>query len=210
MAGKAPYLHPSQRNLASDGPSNHKNEYHVGVLQGNWVEDRTVFGAQEQPPKFDAKTVAQESFQRPDKRVSHRRDPIPQGEAERQLLFGHGSDFHQTNYTTLNELTYTDLSSGQETVKTGVAFMVTGDSRRNVTAQKKKEVWADETNPERDHYVTQANATLDATATYVKEHKPPAAQCQKKHIVTGQVSASWKKADLRGPFEYKNTPLHRR
>eukprot|EP01062_Namystynia_karyoxenos_P005235 TRINITY_DN1184_c0_g1_i1.p1 TRINITY_DN1184_c0_g1~~TRINITY_DN1184_c0_g1_i1.p1 ORF type:complete len:238 (+),score=83.87 TRINITY_DN1184_c0_g1_i1:85-714(+) len=207
---RAPYLHPSQRNLATDGPSSHKNSYHVGVLQGNWVEDRAAIGVQETRQRFDAETIKQAAFKRPPKGVSYCRQPIPQGETQRQLMFGHGSDFHQTNYTSLNELTFTDLSAGDGAVRTGVAFYVTGDSRRNSMAQRKKAQWEEETNPEQVHFLTQNNVTHDATALHIHEHKPPAAQCQRKHPITRQLNAGWLRANLRGTFELKTTPLQKR
>eukprot|EP00756_Hemistasia_phaeocysticola_P020333 Hpha_TRINITY_DN15713_c1_g3::TRINITY_DN15713_c1_g3_i1::g.40963::m.40963 len=207
---KAPYLHPSQRNLASSGPSSHKNEYHVGVLQGNWVEDRASFGAHQEPPKFDAKSLAQASFVRPTQQQLQKRQPIPQGETERALLFGHGNDFHQTNYTTLQELAYTDLSTGDPAVKTNAAFMATGDSRRTVLAAKKKDQWVEDNNPDKNHYATQHSTTHGATAEFIAEHQPPAAQCQRKHPITAAHNTLAARTGLRSPFEYKNTPLHKR
>jgi len=205
MAG-APYLHPSQRHAS---PSSHKNEYHVGVLHGNWVEDRAAFGAHQAPPKFEAKSLAQDSFQRAPPGAT-KRTPIPQGETDRSLLFGHGTDFHQTNYSTLNELSYTDLSTGEPVVKTNAAVMAHGDSRRSVLAAKKREQWAEDNNPDKNHYATQQANTHGATADFIAEHKPPAAQCLRKHPLTAGHNDVAAKTGLRSTFEYKNTPLHKR
>eukprot|EP00755_Sulcionema_specki_P004722 Sspe_Gene.4618::Locus_1521_Transcript_1_1_Confidence_1.000_Length_838::g.4618::m.4618 len=204
-----PYLHPSQRNLRKEqvGPSSHQNEYHVGVLHGNWVEDRAAIGQKPVKVKMDTTTIARASYQRPPAGVKCRQDPISQGETDRQILFGHGTDFHQTNYTTLNELTYTDLSKGDATIKSDVAFKVSGNTERKSLVDKKKAQWQDDNDPEKDAYVSTKKATHDASGEVIRREKPPKATFLKPGEVSKFMNTDWKAADLRGGMDYRNTPL---
>eukprot|EP00659_Diplonema_papillatum_P012495 gene12495-19333_t len=166
---KAPYLHPSQRNLRTEqvGPSSHQNEYHVGVLQGNWVEDRVMFsqkGSEAQNVKADCLTISRASYQKPAKGMKYRSDAVSQSETDRHLIFGHGNDLLQTNYTTMNDLTYTDISKpGTGTIKTETALQVQGNAQRSRLVEKKKSAWQTENDPEQDCFVTTKKHTHDWT-----------------------------------------------
>lgn len=139
---KKAFLHPSQRSLRTEqiGPSGHKNEYHVGVLEGNWQEERHTFGPQ--PAKnspFTATSTQRTSFQCPS--TSAIRDARPPEanslEAPRQLLFGHGKEV-QSSYS-IAELCYGNprvppsLSSEQVLFKEGVS------PRRSRSNSKRRE-----------------------------------------------------------------------
>ena len=157
---KIPYLHPSQRNLRNEqvGPSNHQNEYHVGVLQDNWVEDRASFGQKQVNVKLDSLTVAKASYQKPQEGVNYKAVPYSQRETERHLLFGHGCDLHRTDYNTIHELT----------------FSQSGGPTRNSLVAKKKAQWVVDNDPETDAYVTTRKLFHDSTSQYIyKQAQPP-------------------------------------
>lgn len=90
-------------------------------------------------------------------------------------------------------------------------MLVTGDSQRNSLVARKRAQWAEENDPQQDRYMTQGKATIDATANYVKDHKPPGAVCAKKHAVTsGQLNSTYRNTGLRTGVELKCTPLDKR
>ena len=106
---KKAFLHPSQRSLKTEqiGPSGHKNEFHVGVLEGNWQEERHTFGPQ--PAKnspFTGTTTQRTSYQPASSAQLHDARP-PEAysqEAPRQLLFGHGKQVK--SFLTVSELAF--------------------------------------------------------------------------------------------------------
>jgi hypothetical protein len=75
------------------GPSGHKNEYHIGVLHGNWQEERFALGRKAQGKvKFEGESEAKAQFassyqngsviQKPERAFPY--------ECPRELLFGQG------------------------------------------------------------------------------------------------------------------------
>eukprot|EP01063_Lacrimia_lanifica_P039516 TRINITY_DN8696_c0_g4_i1.p2 TRINITY_DN8696_c0_g4~~TRINITY_DN8696_c0_g4_i1.p2 ORF type:complete len:134 (+),score=59.62 TRINITY_DN8696_c0_g4_i1:91-492(+) len=127
-----PYLHPSQRNLKSEqvGPSSHTNEYHVGVLQGNWVEERRAIVQNPVDTKLDSMTVSRASYQKPRAGEVVKTKPVSQNETPRNLLFGHGTD------------------------KIGDA------GQRSALVEKKRADWNNENDPEASMYHTTSGSTF--------------------------------------------------
>lgn len=101
-----PYLHPSQRSLKTDqiGPSGHKNQYHVGVLEGNWFEDRGSFGPQRSNlpagKHFSTATTQRVSYQEDAAWQEARQPTATSLEAPRELLFTHGAHPIQSQFST--------------------------------------------------------------------------------------------------------------
>eukprot|EP01059_Diplonema_ambulator_P020101 TRINITY_DN33793_c0_g1_i1.p1 TRINITY_DN33793_c0_g1~~TRINITY_DN33793_c0_g1_i1.p1 ORF type:complete len:178 (+),score=26.54 TRINITY_DN33793_c0_g1_i1:47-535(+) len=154
---RAPYLHPSQRNLKNDqvGPSSHQNEYHVGVLQGNWVEERVVYNQRPQNVKLDCLTVSRASYQNHGPGVE-KAVPVSQHETSRHLLFGHGTDLTQTDFSTTSSIAYTHTSC-PDTIP-----------QSNSLLAKKRAQWVVENDPEQDHYKSTKKESHDATADYIR------------------------------------------
>eukprot|EP01012_Entosiphon_sulcatum_P039599 TRINITY_DN5233_c0_g1_i1.p1 TRINITY_DN5233_c0_g1~~TRINITY_DN5233_c0_g1_i1.p1 ORF type:complete len:222 (+),score=34.54 TRINITY_DN5233_c0_g1_i1:146-811(+) len=206
---RTPYLHPSQRNLKADqiGPSSHKNQYNVGVLQSNWVEDRAALEDAPQRSTLDAVTVMKASFQPPG--VNGRSDPIPSGEMDRPLLFGHG-DFHQTRFLTMNELFYQDPFTTQGSLKTEVACKVEGYSNRSSYAETKRAQWRDAA-AQGDSFQTTKNATIDASGDLAKMELSNSGFRSTASSKWGNsvrdLSADYHKTGLRQPVTYSRTPL---
>mmetsp|Transcript_72408 Transcript_72408/g.84111 ORF Transcript_72408/g.84111 Transcript_72408/m.84111 type:complete len:237 (+) Transcript_72408:37-747(+) len=100
------YLHPSQRSLKTDqiGPSGHKNQYHVGVLEGNWFEDRGAFGPQRNHlpagNHFSTATTHGVSYQQRESWREARQAMVTSPEAPRELLFTHGAHPIQSQFST--------------------------------------------------------------------------------------------------------------
>ena len=162
---KVPYLHPSQRNLRTEqvGPSSHQNEYHVGVLQGNWVEERIAFGQQAVPVKLDSLTVSRASYQPPPKGGHIKDPPVRQNETPRHLLFGHGTDLQVTSFATVAELSFADTTAADNTIPKGGALGATAASRSNLVA-KKKAKWQEDNDPDLDNYVS-TNKQFNSSAS---------------------------------------------
>ena len=177
------YLHPSQRNLKTEqiGPSSHKNEYHVGVLEGNWFEERYGFG--EQPQKssqLERFSVAKQAYppRSSEEYAMARSHEATISEAPRQLLFEHGHS--QRSMLSTAELSYPDLTKeGTQAPKVKELTSVEGVSNRKSLIEKKKKEW--EAGMGDDRFVTTKKATFDATGEYVKDHyeyKPgPSTRC---------------------------------
>lgn len=166
---KKPYLHPSQKMTGGQlGPSSHKNEFHVGVLQGNWYEDRLAFGHHAQaPPKLESATVTRDSF--PERTLDDYKaakpPPSTSLEAPRHLLFGHGAP--RKMMMTTSELSFPDVSKPGVTPPSAVEmFVKEGVSDRRDLLRKKQEEWAFEQKRE-SRYSTTKNRTFDATAVKV-------------------------------------------
>jgi hypothetical protein len=139
---KKSFLHPSQRSLRTEqiGPSGHKNEYHVGVLEGNWQEERHTFGPQ--PSKncpFTATTTNRTSFQCPS--TSELRGARPPEayslEAPRQLLFGHGKQFKSS--FSLAELCFTNPRNPPSLTSEQVLAAEGTSPRRSRSNSKRRE-----------------------------------------------------------------------
>jgi hypothetical protein len=192
--GTKGYLHPSQRNLRTEqiGPSSHKNDYHLGVLEGNWQEARTAFGATAEKRargalRFDAVSTHHVSFPKYTTSECLQAKPLdtPMTEAPRELLFGHGHG--RTNLLSTNELAFTDHSLAATTDSAAASTggkphgvdqlcAVEGVSSRNTLSLQKKEQWAQQANQQATHYQTTNNLMRDATAQHIKEHyhyEPP-------------------------------------
>lgn len=166
------YLHPSQRNLKTEqiGPSSHKNEYHVGVLEGNWFEERYSFGPQPQKAtKFNATSVSSTSFpaRTPGEYASARAAEAANDEAPRDLLFGHG-EHAASPFVSMAELSYTDLTKPGALATATPALTspkAVADTRRSLLDRKRGE-WEQETNA----FLTTKNVTFDATGVYAQNH----------------------------------------
>lgn len=136
------FLHPSQRSLKTDqiGPSGHKNLYHVGVLEGNWFEERRGFGPQptaEEDASFVATSTQRVSYT--DCGAKLRKDAKPMEacsfEAPRELLFCHGQGHVSSQYS-VTELSYRDARSPALSYKEILA--VEGVSPRRSRSNAKK------------------------------------------------------------------------
>lgn len=211
------YLHPSQKGSKTEqiGPSSHRNEYHVGVLEGNWFEERFSFGSQPQRTfKFDAKSNMKDCF--PPRTCDEYRSAKPNEasvqEAPRQLLFGHGSH-SVTSLLTVSELCYKDLSQGGIALKTNDVINVQGISpRRSRSKQKRSEngrLAMDNSEgaariagkgSERQ-FVTTKNVTTDATGEYMLIHSDVfvRGQCKKRGEFVKSMSSPMRKTGLREP-----------
>jgi hypothetical protein len=167
------YLHPSQRPLKTEqiGPSSHKNEYHVGVLHGNWAEERQAFGRHANGPvRFEGRATTKGAYpprSGADIKAAQGAQTSNTYEAPRQLLFGHGRD--QVNLLTTAELSYPDHSRGESTTSPVKLPDIVGVSKRSTLVQKKQAEWAEWAG---DSYVTTKNATFDSTADAVKAADP--------------------------------------
>ena len=159
-------LHPSQRTLKTEqiGPSSHKNEYHVGVLDGNWCEERHAFGRQaEGPQPFAGRASTRETF-RPHTHAEYvAAVPSSHGtsEAPRTLLFGHGEPVHNLS-TTAGASFVNTIGGNNNTVKGG-------EQPRTSLMEKKKQEWGSGM-PHDGRYVTTKNVTVDASAEHAKQH----------------------------------------
>jgi hypothetical protein len=106
-----PYLHPSDRVLRSEqvGISNHQNQYNTGVLMGNWVAERGADETKLPPNAFNANTVHQTSFQHPQDLNPNalKRENLQVHEGlEKEIIFAHGQDLHDSSYVTMNQLVH--------------------------------------------------------------------------------------------------------
>lgn len=166
---KLPYLHPSQRNLKSEqiGPSSHKNEYTIGVLQGNWIEERAGFEQKFVDAPLESISVAKASYQNPAK--LQQLAAATTSDLEKELIFGHGHDFHQTSFVTTNQLFYKDPNSGGDSLKTDTVMKMTGASAVNEKAMAKRQQWQAEAAP--NHYETTKAATIDSTGRSIQHSK---------------------------------------
>ena len=195
------FLHPSQRPLKTEqiGPSSHKNEYHVGVLEGNWQEERHAFGRHAQgPQKFDGRTVMRDSF--PRRSEANYKAAVPPtapgaAEAPRELLFGHGKG-PVKSMLTVAELSY---KRPEDSMKTTKLAAIEGVSERRTLLEKKRAEWDE--GSEKKRYVTTKNASLDATADYVKEHPDYTPGPSKSHgIFMRSLGAAMNKTGLRSDY----------
>lgn len=171
---KNSYLHPSQRSYKTEqiGPSSHKNEYHVGVLEGNWFEERCAFGkAVERNVKFSGESTQQASFAprtEEEYRNAKGSDSLSASDAPRALLFGHG--LHEACcWMTMNELSYQDLSRTGEALKTKALISTEGVSARKDLTAKKEQEWKDSSVDGR--FVTTKNVMIDKTAENIMENQ---------------------------------------
>jgi hypothetical protein len=138
------YLHPSQKGTAQIGSSNHTNTYHVGVLAGNWMEERNSFGPQPKRDfKFTAKSETTERYppRNPKDYAAAKPPQCVQPEAPRALIFGEVTGAGATgNLQTVQELSFQDLSRGGKAMSSEQVFSTTGNSpRRKGTLEKRKE-----------------------------------------------------------------------
>ena len=138
------YLHPSQKGTSQVGSINHTNTYHVGVLAGNWMEERNSFGPQPKRDfKFTAKSETHEKY--PPRTVHEYAGAKPpqcaQPEAPRALIFGEETGPNATgNLQTIHELSYQNIPQGGKALRTHEIFAATGNSpRRTHTVDKRRE-----------------------------------------------------------------------
>jgi len=138
------YMHPSQKGTAQIGSSNHTNTYHVGVLAGNWMEERNSFGPQPKRDfKFTARSETRDKYPpRSEKDYGAAKPPqCVQPEAPRALIFGELTGPGATgNLQTVQELSFQDLTKGGKALSSEQVFATTGNSpRRKGTLEKRKE-----------------------------------------------------------------------
>eukprot|EP00997_Jenningsia_sp_PLL12_P006734 NODE_3304_length_789_cov_105.739189_g2761_i0.p1 GENE.NODE_3304_length_789_cov_105.739189_g2761_i0~~NODE_3304_length_789_cov_105.739189_g2761_i0.p1 ORF type:complete len:216 (-),score=23.33 NODE_3304_length_789_cov_105.739189_g2761_i0:79-726(-) len=206
---KLPYLHPSQRNLKSDqiGPSGHKNEYNVGVLQANWVEDRASFEQRFVDPPLESTTICKASYQHPGR--IRRVEPSPVGDMAKELLFGHGSDFHSKSYVTTNELFYADHQKMGDSLKTDSVLKSTSSCARSDQTMKKQRQWQEELTDTKRFETTKA-ATIDASGKQAAANYSFKKQSAEKWGESvRELSMDHHKTGLRTPFVYHRSPLLR-
>jgi hypothetical protein len=203
-------MHPAQRNLKSEqiGPSSHKNSYNIGVLQGNWAEDRTVFDQKLANVPMESTTIHKASFMHPGKPT--RQEPTPHGEVDKTLLFGHGDDFSKTSFVTMNELFYTNPFKDGDTKKVDKAIRSQDSSQRCDLAEKKRQQWELERDVN-DRFNTTKSSTIDSAAKFARENQvyEPAAT-RKCHEGTSEFNKDYHKMDLRGPVQMSLSPLLRK
>eukprot|EP00667_Euglena_gracilis_P018119 EG_transcript_19214 len=163
---KLPYIHPTQRSLKCEqiGPSSHKNEYSLGVLSGNWIEELASFEKKVVDMPLEGTSVMKASYQRP--AATQQLRPVPPKELEKELLFGHGTDYNQKSFVTTNQLFYQDPAAGT-TVKTDAGLKLTGYRGVNSLALKKKAEW--EADMKQSTFETMKASTIDSTARTVQE-----------------------------------------
>ncbi|KAH9577333.1 hypothetical protein LSM04_002844 [Trypanosoma melophagium] len=123
------------------GPSGHKSEYHCATLLGNWQEERTSFGLRD-PGKapLDDETIYKTSY----KGTSSEEELFtakPPGcfcaEAPPQLLFYHGDIASPPqSQLTVQELSYTDPTTGEERLKLKDILEKEGISTRREKTEK--------------------------------------------------------------------------
>eukprot|EP00995_Heteronema_vittatum_P003977 NODE_1612_length_925_cov_232.100457_g475_i1.p1 GENE.NODE_1612_length_925_cov_232.100457_g475_i1~~NODE_1612_length_925_cov_232.100457_g475_i1.p1 ORF type:complete len:221 (-),score=68.16 NODE_1612_length_925_cov_232.100457_g475_i1:186-848(-) len=215
VATRAPYLHPSQRNLKSDqiGPSSHKNEYTLGVLQGNWGEDRAALEQRVTKATLGATTISKASYQHPGALAPIKRaEPTQHPEMPRALMFGHGTDFHQTSFVTTNQCFFKGASTSPDGSMgdTAASALLAGPPPRTELAEKKRQQWQADGQVE-DHYKSTKASTLDATAQASMNSSvgKPAAQTSKWGASVKELNSDYRKMALRGPIALNRTPLVR-
>ena len=179
------FLHPSQRTLKTEqiGPSSHKNEYHVGVLHGNWSEERQAFGRHASgPQRFEGRTTTKDTFP-PRTGADLKAAQAPQMsllyEAPRELLFGHGAP--KTHMMTTSELSYVNHAAGEAPTPSSKLPDIAGVSKRRERSQKMQEERREAAGGG-DMYLTTKNVSLDATATSIAKAKPE--EVYVKHTAT--------------------------
>ncbi|CUG79981.1 Hypothetical protein, putative [Bodo saltans] len=142
------YLHPSQRSLKTDqiGPSGHKNQYHIAVLEGNWLEERRGFGPQPTPKDVLSTTTQRVSYTDVDSQS--RRDAKPMEaisfEAPRELLFFHGPGHIQSQYS-VTELSYRGAAAPALTYKEVLGAEGVSPRRTRSNAKKSEANCGEET-----------------------------------------------------------------
>jgi hypothetical protein len=192
MSQKPSFLHPSQRTLKTEqiGPSSHKNEYHVGVLEGNWCEDRNAFGRQALGPQpFKSRATTRDAF--PPRSTSEYASALPGNlggstEAPRTLLFGHGEPVNTVVSTA--ESSFTGATSGLPPI---------AQPRRRLL-DKKREEWHSRV-PHDGRYVTTKNVTVDATAEHAKQNFDYAPVKSNSHgIFLKSLGSVMRQTNLRG------------
>ena len=60
---------------------------------------------------------------------------------EKELIFGHGHDFHQTSFVTTNQLFYTDHNQLGDSYKTDSVMKITGAVPKNDMSMQKRRQW---------------------------------------------------------------------
>jgi hypothetical protein len=184
------FLHPSQRTLKTEqiGPSSHKNEYHVGVLHGNWAEERQAFGRQANgPQRFEGRTTSKDTYP-PRTGADFKSAQAPQMsllyEAPRQLLFGHGEA--KTHMLTTSELSYVNHAAGEAATPSTKLPDIAGVSKRRERSEKKQQERRAASGSSGDMYLTTKNVSLDATATAIAGSKPDEVYTKKSATHHGQ------------------------
>eukprot|EP00756_Hemistasia_phaeocysticola_P058626 Hpha_TRINITY_DN3526_c0_g1::TRINITY_DN3526_c0_g1_i1::g.25684::m.25684 len=187
---RAPYLHPSQRNLKTEqvGPSSHQNEYHTGVLQGNWVEDRAACGQYAVRCQLDRMTVNRASYKMlpESERQKVRMDAVDPRQVDRQLLFGHGTDFHNRDLASMSALMHSaGVHSHEPSLKSEATYRMTGaTSSGDRVLLKKKDQWRDEKDADANHFRTSNTESHYKTAGQIILDPPPKAQCSRMSLIT--------------------------
>jgi hypothetical protein len=197
MTGKA-FLHPSQRVLKTEqiGPSSHRNQYHVGVLDGNWFEERTTFGASSSRGSFfNAASTHRVSYPpRTSAEIAQSRPPaavVP--EAPRELMFGHGPAPVRSQYS-VSELSFQVPDESTAVRGHHVAEIEGISPRRHRSDAKRSEAMSSmgETTSlggteeslrppyrlppigaqlSKERFTTTKNVTIDAAGEFLREHR---------------------------------------
>jgi hypothetical protein len=210
---RVPYIHPAQRTLTSNqiGPSAHKNAFHVGVLDGNWSEERSAFDRQQMQTQFAGGTTMKCSYTAPPadslRGPSSELVPAVRAELEKPAFFS----AHDQTLLTSNELFYTDLAAGPA-MKTDKVIKVDGQSARNGFVEKKRAQWADETNPW-NCYKTTKGTSIDASGQQAVEFNTRRELSgQPHHInkwggVARELSQTYHSMQLREPIQLVRSPF---
>jgi hypothetical protein len=165
------YLHPSQRSLKTDqiGPSGHKNQYHIAVLEGNWLEERRGFGPQPTPKDHDALATTTQRLSYTNVDSQSRRDAKPMEaisfEAPRELLFFHGAGRIQSQYS-VTELSYRGAAAPALTYKEVLGVEGVSPRRTRSNAKKSEADCSDDADAVTDGALGDVGGVNDASCEY--------------------------------------------
>ena len=160
------------------GPSGHKNEYHIGVLHGNWQEERFALGRKAQGKiKFEgtSENHAQFSSASQNGQVIQKPERAFPYECPRELLFGQGPATSNANADT--QWVTTSQLQQQSTVRQGRATKK-GQAETNeelakisatirTAAGEKARARQKELEEDDETFKTTKQATFDKTATKI-------------------------------------------
>jgi hypothetical protein len=109
-------------------------------------------------------SVAKASYQKPAK--VQQLAATSTTDLEKELIFGHGHDFHQTSFVTTNQLFYTDHNQLGDSYKTDSVMKITGAVPKNDMSMQKRRQWQAEAAPNR--FETTKAATIDGSGRQIQ------------------------------------------
>ena len=196
------------------GPSGHKNEYHIGVLHGNWQEERFALGRKAQGKiKFEGCSENHAQFvprsengqviQKPERAFPY--------ECPRELLFGQGPATSTANADT--QWVTTAQLQQQSTVRLGRAtkkgqaetneeLSKISSSIKNAAGEKAR-ARQQELDDDDETFKTTKQATFDKTAKKIINHevevpKRSSSVRARGGVITNELHTAAHKIHLRG------------